>query len=65
MALRTRKPSSREYCKSSEFQEAPWYELQLANETGSTLFSRALAELKYLGMVKNSLKKADHLAKLL
>ncbi|KAM0799315.1 origin recognition complex subunit 3 N-terminus-domain-containing protein [Usnea florida] len=29
------------------------------------LFSRALAELKYLGMVKNSLKKPDHLAKLL
>lgn len=29
-----------------------------------TLFSRALAELKYLGMIKNSRKKADHLAKL-
>ncbi|KAL9054076.1 MAG: hypothetical protein Q9206_003689 [Seirophora lacunosa] len=29
------------------------------------LFSRALAELKYLGMIKNSRKKADHLAKLL
>ncbi|KAL8985823.1 MAG: hypothetical protein Q9177_004331, partial [Variospora cf. flavescens] len=29
------------------------------------LFSRALAELKYLGMIKHSRKKADHLAKLL
>ncbi|CAD6583165.1 MAG: hypothetical protein ASARMPREDX12_001195 [Alectoria sarmentosa] len=28
------------------------------------LFSQALAELKYLGMIKNSRKKADHLAKL-
>ncbi|KAL9128251.1 MAG: hypothetical protein Q9217_003041 [Psora testacea] len=28
------------------------------------LFSRALAELKYLGMVKHSRKKADHLTKL-
>lgn len=28
------------------------------------LFSRALAELKYLGMIKDSRKKADHLAKL-
>lgn len=28
------------------------------------LFSRGLAELKYLGMIKNSRKKADHLAKL-
>lgn len=28
------------------------------------LFSRALAELKYMGMVKNSRKKVDHLAKL-
>ena len=28
------------------------------------LFSRALAELKYLGLIKNSKKKADHLAKL-
>lgn len=29
------------------------------------LFSRALAELKYLGMIKSSRKKADHVAKLL
>ncbi|KAL8631534.1 hypothetical protein Q9189_002752 [Teloschistes chrysophthalmus] len=29
------------------------------------LFSRALAELKYMGMVKSSRKKADHLAKVL
>lgn len=29
------------------------------------LFSRGLAELKYLGMVKGSRKKADHVAKLL
>lgn len=28
------------------------------------LFTRALAELKYLGMVKNSKKKADHLTKI-
>lgn len=28
------------------------------------LFSRALAELKYMGMIKNSRKKADHLQKL-
>ena len=45
------------------FQDAPQYELQLADEIGRALFSRALAELKYLGMVKNSLKKPDHLAK--
>ncbi|KAL9589890.1 MAG: hypothetical protein Q9203_001308 [Teloschistes exilis] len=29
------------------------------------VFSRALAELKYMGMVKSSRKKADHLAKVL
>lgn len=28
------------------------------------LFSRALAELKYMGMVKSSRKKADHISKL-
>lgn len=28
------------------------------------LFSQALAELKYLGMIKSSRKKADHLTKL-
>lgn len=28
------------------------------------LFSQALAELKYLGMIKSSRKKADHLVKL-
>ena len=33
-------------------------------EKALALFSRALAELKYLGMIKNSRKKADHLAKL-
>lgn len=33
-------------------------------ERALALFSRALAELKYLGMVKNSRKKADHVAKL-
>lgn len=31
----------------------------------SAVFSRALAELKYMGMVKSSRKKADHLAKVL
>lgn len=31
----------------------------------SALFLRALAELKYMGMIKNSRKKADHLSKLL
>ncbi|KAL8729837.1 MAG: hypothetical protein Q9166_004478 [cf. Caloplaca sp. 2 TL-2023] len=34
-------------------------------EKALTLFSRALAELKYMGMIKNSRKKADHLAKIL
>ena len=34
------------------------------NKEARALFSRALAELKYMGMVKNSRKKADHLAKL-
>ena len=29
-----------------------------------TLFERALGELKYLGLIRNSRKKADHLAKL-
>jgi len=33
-------------------------------ERALALFSRALAELKYLGMIKNSRKKADHIAKL-
>lgn len=39
----------------------------LANEHGHgrALFSRALAELKYMGMIKNSRKKADHISKLL
>ena len=34
------------------------------NVTPSALFSQALAELKYMGMIKASRKKADHLAKL-
>lgn len=29
------------------------------------LFTRAVAELKYMGMIKNSSRKADHVAKLL
>lgn len=33
-------------------------------ERALALFSRALAELKYLGMIRDSRKKADHLAKL-
>ena len=33
-------------------------------EKALAMFSRALAELKYLGMIKNSRKKADHLAKM-
>ena len=33
-------------------------------EKALALFSRALAELKYLGFIKNSRKRADHLAKL-
>jgi origin recognition complex subunit 3 len=37
----------------------------LANLLSSALFYRALAELKYLGMIKNSTKKADHLVKLM
>ena len=35
-----------------------------ANVTARALFSQALAELKYMGMIKGSRKKADHLAKL-
>lgn len=35
-----------------------------ADATYRALFSQALAELKYLGMIKSSRKKADHLAKL-
>ena len=34
------------------------------NVTASALFSQALAELKYMGMIKASRKKTDHLAKL-
>ncbi|KAL8796733.1 MAG: hypothetical protein Q9195_001123 [Heterodermia aff. obscurata] len=34
------------------------------NVTASALFSQALAELKYMGMVKGSRKKTDHLTKL-
>ncbi|KAL9593677.1 MAG: hypothetical protein Q9179_005755 [Wetmoreana sp. 5 TL-2023] len=33
--------------------------------TESALFSQALAELKFMGMIKNSRKKADHLDKVL
>lgn len=40
-------------------------ESALLTATTRALFSRALAELKYLGMIKHSRKKADHLAKLL
>lgn len=29
------------------------------------LFSRAVAELKYMGMINNSSRKVDHVAKLL
>lgn len=29
------------------------------------LFSRAVSELKYMGMIKHSSRKADHVAKLL
>lgn len=39
-------------------------EMEREREEALALFSRALAELKYLGMIKNSRKKADHLAKL-
>ena len=42
----------------------PWCSGWRANKDARALFSRALAELKYMGMVKNSRKKADHLAKL-
>ena len=67
--VRTRKLSSREHCKyllssNMTFQEQLYYQVKLADETNRALFSRALAELKYLGMIKNSRKKADHLAKL-
>ena len=41
-----------------------WCSSQKTNEEARALFSRALAELKHMGMVKNSRKKADHLAKL-
>lgn len=36
-----------------------------ANILCRALFSRGLAELKYMGMIKNNRKKADHLNKLL
>ena len=65
--LRTRKPSSREHCKFAFCSLLPSQERlcrRLADEIDRALFSRALAELKYLGMIKNSRKKADHLAKL-
>ena len=68
--VRTRKLSSREHCKfyflsiNLISQEQLYYQVQLADEIDRALFSRALAELKYLGMIKNSRKKADHLAKL-
>ena len=35
-----------------------------ADANHRALFSEALAELKYLGMIKSSRKKADHLVKL-
>lgn len=37
----------------------------LANLFFRALFSRGLAELKYIGMIRSSRKKADHLTKLL
>lgn len=41
------------------------HETDLGVHFARALFSRALAELKYLGMIKSSRKKADHVAKLL
>ncbi|KAI4144603.1 MAG: hypothetical protein L6R39_004112 [Caloplaca ligustica] len=38
---------------------------EVEQERTLALFSRALAEMKYLGIIKNSKRKADHLAKLL
>ena len=40
-------------------------DIEEERERALALFSRALAELKYLGMIKNSGKRADHLVKLL
>ena len=51
----------RGFCKYFSY---PWCSSQRANKNARALFSRALAELKYMGMVKSSRKKADHLAKL-
>lgn len=62
----TRKLSSREHCKCLvTAHKQSQYQLQGADETIRVLFSRALAELKYLNTIKNSRKKTDHLAKLL
>lgn len=40
-------------------------DMEVEREKALALFSRALAELEYLGMIKNSRKRPDHLAKLL
>ena len=57
-----KKQIGREHCVS--LTEKPMKDVVEANLVARALFSRALAELKYLGMIKNSRKKADHLAKL-
>lgn len=56
-----RTPRRKERCRF----RIPQIAEQLADyEKLRALFSRALAELKYMGMIKNSRRKADHLAKL-
>lgn len=52
--------------KRHEFCEYPFmliFVLITKFRKSRALFSRAVAELKYMGMIKNSSRKADHVAK--
>ena len=53
----------RECCRCSSYAQI-FQLVKILNVNTRALFSRSLAELKYMGMIKNSRKKADHLAKL-
>ena len=63
MKMKTRTAKNEEFCRS--FVRASCWSLdQSIDNVPRALFSQALSELKYMGMIKNSRKKADHLVKL-
>ena len=58
-----KKQISRKRCKYYSFFMLR-KDIVAANVLTRALFSRALAELRYFAMIKNSKKKADHIAKI-